>query len=300
MCIAIVKTSGAKIPDEYLEESFDNNRDGAGIAYAHNGKLYVCKGIFDKKKFIETVRKAEKVAEGAMLIHCRIGTHGLKDKNNCHPHIISNKCVLIHNGILNIDIPEDSNESDTIWFIKKYLKPLSRDFMKDDAICELIEMAIRSGNKFALLNNKGEYRILNEQAGHWEKGVWYSNYSYKPPVRLTPKVRQENTSWNELPLFNQQKEIEVDEEKLINKIRMLSNFEFLEIGMYPVVDLATLRILPEDSQKIFDTTRYRYLDDLSETAYEEYCAEIELRGLINEIADAEEMNSSKEVWKNAI
>ena len=72
MCIAIVKPQGTEISDEYLKNCFDNNRDGAGIAYAKDGKLYIIKGIFDKNTFIKAVRKAEKLAEGDMLIHCRI------------------------------------------------------------------------------------------------------------------------------------------------------------------------------------------------------------------------------------
>lgn len=97
MCIAIVKPQNKTISDEYLENCFENNSDGAGIAYANNGKLYIVKGIFDKQKFIQVVRKAEKFAEGDMLIHCRIGTSGLKNKNNCHPHIVNNNLVMIHN-----------------------------------------------------------------------------------------------------------------------------------------------------------------------------------------------------------
>lgn len=284
MCIAIVKTKDAEIPDEYLEESFEHNRDGAGLAYASNGKLYTIKGIFDEKEFIKAVRKAEKLAEGAMLIHCRIGTHGLKDKNNCHPHIISNKCVLIHNGILRIDMPLNSKDSDTIWFIRKYLKPLSRDFMKDDAICELIEMAIGSNNKFALLNNKGEYRILNESAGNWENGVWYSNCSYKPPVTFTTP---NYSKWKDLPLFRRNK-LDIDDEKLAEKITTLSNQEIISLGEYPVYDILTGKLIPESDATLEDADRYRYLDDVSTAGYETYCYEIQLRGLMNEILGTEE------------
>lgn len=282
MCIAIVKTKDANISDEYLEESFEHNKDGAGLAYSNNNKLYVVKGIFNKKEFVKAVRKAEGLADGAMLIHCRIGTHGLKDKRNCHPHIVSNKCVLIHNGILRVDMPYNSNDSDTIWFIRKYLKPLSRDFMKDDAVCELIEMAIGTNNKFALLNNKGEYRILNEKAGIWENGVWYSNYSYKPPVKIQAK---NNKTWEYLPLF---KKTIISEEELISKIQTLSNEELISIGAYPIYDILTGKLLPENYETIKDSDRYRYLDDISTEGYETYCYEIQIRGLMNEVLGTDE------------
>lgn len=80
MCIAIVKPQGTEISDEYLKNCFENNPDGAGIAYARDGKLYIVKGIFNQNTFIKTVREAEKLAEGDMLIHCRIGTSGKRIK----------------------------------------------------------------------------------------------------------------------------------------------------------------------------------------------------------------------------
>ena len=178
MCIAIVKPQGTEISDEYLKNCFDNNRDGAGIAYAKDGKLYIIKGIFDKNTFIKAVRKAEKLAEGDMLIHCRISTSGKIDKSNCHPHIVNNSVVMIHNGILDIDVPKKSKVSDTVIFIEKYLKKLKRDFVKDECIMNLIELAIGSNNKFAFLNNKGESFICNYKAGIVENGIWYSNDTY--------------------------------------------------------------------------------------------------------------------------
>lgn len=289
MCIAIVKKEGANISDEYLENCFDNNKDGAGIAYAYEGKLYICKGIFDKDKFIKTVREAEKKAQGAMLIHCRIGTSGLMDKTNCHPHIINNRCVMIHNGILHINVPNDSKISDTVLFIKNYLNELPKDFMSNENLCELIKMAIGSGNKFALLNNKGEYKIINEEAGNWVNDIWYSNtsYSYNKTKPVPVKKYDTYESWwkdKKYPLFNQE-EINIDDEKLIANIKSLSNLEIMEIGEYPVVDMLTERLIPESYSTMRNEYRFRYLDDVSEEAYEEYLYEIELRGLLNELED---------------
>ena len=121
MCIAIVKPQGKEITDSELENCYTRNPDGAGLAFAKDGKIYILKGIFNKKEFVDSVRKYEKVAEGAMLIHCRIGTSGLKDKENCHPHIISKELVMIHNGILRIKMPNDSKLSDTAIFSREIL-----------------------------------------------------------------------------------------------------------------------------------------------------------------------------------
>jgi hypothetical protein len=86
---------------------------------------------------------------------------------------------MIHNGILDIDVPKGSTKSDTVLFVEQYLQPLSEDFMKDKNVLTLLEHIIGSTNKFCFLNNKGEFAIVNEKAGDWEDGVWYSNTSHR-------------------------------------------------------------------------------------------------------------------------
>ena len=179
MCIAILKTKDGNITDEQLLNCFDNNPDGAGIAYTKDNKIFIVKGIFDAKQFVEEYHKAVAEADGAMLVHCRIGTSGFKDYTNCHPHVVSDECVMIHNGILSIDVPKDSKVSDTVLYVEQYLKPLPKDFMLNDGIMSLITDHIGAGNKFVFLNNHGDFSIANEKAGHWKNGVWFSNYSYE-------------------------------------------------------------------------------------------------------------------------
>ena len=179
MCIAILKTKDGNITDEQLLNCFDNNPDGAGLAYTKDNKIFIVKGIFDAKQFVEEYHKAVAEADGAMLVHCRIGTSGFKDYTNCHPHVVSDECVMIHNGILSIDVPKGSKVSDTVLYVEQYLKPLPKDFMLNDGIMSLITDHIGAGNKFVFLNNRGDFSIANEKAGHWKNGVWFSNYSYE-------------------------------------------------------------------------------------------------------------------------
>ena len=83
MCIAILKTKDGNITDEQLLNCFDNNPDGAGLAYTKDNKIIVVKGIFEATQFVEEYHKAVAEADGAMLVHCRIGTSGFKDYTNC-------------------------------------------------------------------------------------------------------------------------------------------------------------------------------------------------------------------------
>ncbi len=256
MCIAIVKPQGTEISDEYLENCFDNNRDGAGIAYAKDGKLYVIKGIFDKKQFIKEVRKAEKVAQGSMLIHCRIGTSGLKDKNNCHPHIVNDNLVMIHNGILDVDVPKNSKVSDTVIFIETYLKKLSIDFVKNEPIMHLIEKAIGDRNKFAFLNNKGEAFICNAKMGIVEGGIWYSNDTY-------------SYNWDRYDDFFD-RSLEEDAEVygyFEEYIDFLEDEEFEVFGDYPLINKDTWEFEPFDNNKKQDTVTYIPLFEYSDNLF---------------------------------
>lgn len=178
MCIAIVKTKQGSISDEILRNCVKNNKDGCGIAYSMNNKIYIIKGLFDADVLIKKVRDVERIANGNILIHCRISTSGLIDVNNAHPHKVNEDLVLIHNGILDIDVPKDSKKSDTVSFIEKYLKELPSGFEYNKSIMRLIEDRIGKSNKFCFLNSKGDYFILNESSGEWINGVWYSNQSY--------------------------------------------------------------------------------------------------------------------------
>lgn len=192
MCIAIVKPKGKEISDEALKNCFERNQDGAGLAFSKDGKLYILKGIFNKDEFVADVRKYEKEADGAMLIHCRIGTSGLKDKANCHPHVINEHLVMIHNGVIRVNVPTNSEVSDTVIFARDYLSELPKDFIKNSQIMKLIQMAIGSYNKLCFLNEKGEFAIVNEKEGVWDEGVWYSNYTYR-----TPKITYNTTDWDD-------------------------------------------------------------------------------------------------------
>lgn len=251
MCIAIVKPQGTKISDDYLENCFDNNNDGAGIAYAKDGRLYIVKGIFNKENFVKAVRKAEKIAQGDILIHCRIGTSGLKDQNNCHPHIVNSSLVMIHNGILDIDVPKKSKVSDTVIFIEKYLKKLKNDFIKDKGIMKLIEFAIRSNNKIAFLNNKGESYICNAEAGIFEDGIWYSNNSY-------------SYGYNDFFLEDEEFEIYKYFQDLIDD---LDYEDLYKLGNSPLINMEDYTLEAFSLDKYKDTNIYISLKNYSEDLF---------------------------------
>src|SRR3569832_395489 len=105
MCVAIYKERGKNISKETLRNCFNRNQDGAGFMYPKDGKVVVVKGLFNFHDFWKAWKK-HVLEEGAPAAHCgvgihfRIGTSGLKDAANCHPHIVADDFAFIHNGVM--------------------------------------------------------------------------------------------------------------------------------------------------------------------------------------------------------
>ena len=183
MCIAIMKSENKKISKTTLQRCYESNPDGAGFMFASDKKLTVKKGYFTFKEFYKEYKPHE---NKQVLLHFRIKTHGPIDKNNCHPFLVNSGLGFIHNGI--ISGYGDNKQSDTIDFNKSILQKIVAKHgnmgLFDDPMVELIENVI-GYSKLVFLDRHGNYRIMNEDKGHWNNGVWYSNNSYKKPEPVT-------------------------------------------------------------------------------------------------------------------
>lgn len=177
MCLAIYKPSKASVDWDALEEGFKCNGHGAGFVTAHKGVLEIQKGFFTfdafRAAYMPHVHKQA-------AIHFRLATHGDKNEANCHPFSVTDEIAMIHNGILSIDTSDAKEMSDTWHYVEYVLKPLaeeSRDFYSHGSIKFLGEAAI-SGSKFVFLRADGDWDIWNQDDGHWQGDIWYSNRSY--------------------------------------------------------------------------------------------------------------------------
>lgn len=180
MCIAIVATAGAVVPQVNLEGSFAANGDGAGYAYVdkHTNEVVIKKGFFDIDNFMRSYKQTLDEGHGdhaAMLLHFRIATMGRVNSDNCHPFKIKGG-ALIHNGSLFYGRdPSGKDRSDT----RIFAETLSDAFTYERVRNHREELTdIISFNKVAMLFDGGNYIILNEENGSWKDDVWYSNNSY--------------------------------------------------------------------------------------------------------------------------
>jgi hypothetical protein len=180
MCIIAVKPKGKTISKEILENCWQRNPDGAGIMYAVNGKIYVSKELHSFEKFYKQFKHIDNSIDTNIVVHFRIATSGGVNERNIHPFKISDEAYFCHNGILDIEVPRESKDNDTRIYNNVILKQLPKDFYNNQAILQLIQMSIGSNNKFVIMDKDGNYHILNEEAGQWDDGIWYSNSSYKP------------------------------------------------------------------------------------------------------------------------
>ena len=184
MCIAIYTPAGKILSRSTLQACFTNNPDGAGLVYINTDYCGVRRmkihKYMDFSSFYQKYQRAVQTSpDSPMLLHFRIGTHGVKTTFNCHPFWIKKgKLAFIHNGIIS-GVGFCKEKSDTQLFNDKVLKQLPKDFEYNEAIVTLIEEFV-STSKLITLNIKGDATIFNENKGSWVEDVWFSNDSYKP------------------------------------------------------------------------------------------------------------------------
>lgn len=172
MCIAILNTKNT-LSFDTIKNSWDNNNQGAGLLYAANNRLNVYKS-YEFTDFYNEYKRVRKTHTGTIVLHFRIATSGHKKWINLHPFIVNNSLGFVHNGI--ISGLGDDQHSDTYQF-NSMLQKLPSNFLGNEVMREFIREYI-GGSKLIFLDHKGNHTIINERAGHWKDGNWYSNNSY--------------------------------------------------------------------------------------------------------------------------
>lgn len=176
MCIAIYKPAGAWATKRQLRQCYENNPHGAGYAWHDGTTIQLRKGFFSWRSFWKSF-KHNVTAETPAFMHFRIATSGKKDAEHCHPFAMQDG-VLMHNGpCLNYrHCKGDDERSDTRQFVEDFVDGLnSTQFRR---IKPMIE-SFAGTEKIVAMFTDGEVVICNEDQGHWNNGIWWSNHSYE-------------------------------------------------------------------------------------------------------------------------
>lgn len=181
MCIIAAIPSKQQVSKATLRRCWENNPHGGGFMYTDGKRVQIFKEMSSFKRYWKAfVDAKDKFPESAFVCHFRISTHGKINETNCHPFHVNNKLGFAHNGIIR-NAPCHDDYSDTFMFNEHILKPLPDGFLSNSAITSLIKEYIGSGSKLAFLSSANQITLINEKAGEWSDGVWFSNGGYKEP-----------------------------------------------------------------------------------------------------------------------
>jgi glutamine amidotransferase len=190
MCLLTFIPKGVMPDRERFARAAESNPDGFGFAISRGTDIVVDRDMAFAPLWDRFVVAREQHG-GIATFHFRITTHGATELGNCHPFFVGgdNQSVLAHNGILPIEVPKGDARSDTQLFAQHVLPQLGgvAALDDDDTFDKLEEWA--TGSKMVIISTnpltKYEWYIVNERLGHWDKGIWWSNYSYLPATKYT-------------------------------------------------------------------------------------------------------------------
>lgn len=160
----------------------ENNPDGFGYA-VHTGKKIIHNSGLSIDRVLDEFLAVRAKHSGPALFHSRITTHGGTTLENCHPFQVGRDelTIVAHNGML--PIKAKNNKSDTRIFAEEMLPQMGGASILNSKKQRKKLAKFASGSKLVFLSANPSvnenFHIINERDGHWDKGVWWSNSSYK-------------------------------------------------------------------------------------------------------------------------
>lgn len=181
MCLIAYSPKGTYIPDDILNYACAQNNDGIGVMCRESVTKFLGKKMLKRAK---RVIKQLVDAEIPYAVHFRWATHGKVNLINTHPYKSpQGEHYIMHNGIIttgDCTTESSADESDTAVYVRKFLQEMPR-FEDDKKFYTDMGAHIGWGNKFCIMDSDGHFQIVNEGAGTWIGGVWYSN-TYSLPA----------------------------------------------------------------------------------------------------------------------
>ena len=180
MCLIAYVPAGKQMPDDYITAAAAGNDDGIGVMSSRGVAKFVGKKMLKRaRKYLRLLHSANQ----EFAVHFRYATHGEVGMANTHPFALPNGAGwLMHNGILSdFTFYSTDKMSDTAIFTSLLFDAADYDV---DTWQEDIGKQIGFGNKLCVMTKDHEFIIVNEDAGEWIGGIWYSQ-TYSLPITKT-------------------------------------------------------------------------------------------------------------------
>lgn len=179
MCMIMLLEKEKEVSRRLVRAIWEINKHGSGFAYSGEDSIHVHTFPQGFKRFWKTLsRKRAENPDSVFLIHLRKATKGKANtEENTQPIPIGGNTVMAHNGTMHGFATEDL--SDSIMFAEDFLKYLKPGFLNKPTTMAAIESFLLPGSRMAFLSADGTYRLLNEDAGIWVDGVWFSRDIFK-------------------------------------------------------------------------------------------------------------------------
>lgn len=215
MCLILLKPAGMRLPRMLFKNVFEKNKDGFGFMYydTEQQKIVWEKIVTDNWEAHYDLYLPHEAHE--ICLHWRYGTHGTKDFENAHPHVVKDgELMLMHNGVISgyggYNVKDSA--SDTVEFLDKTLRPICDENLDTASIVankgfrHLLGKAVGDSNKLMLLTRQG-FTMINQ--------FFITADTYIPEMRGL--LFSNNYAWNNEYWYETAYQNEINEE-YVNKV----------------------------------------------------------------------------------
>lgn len=187
MCLLTYVPAAVQPDYDALARGAALNDDGHGFAVVAGDEILVHRGMDAEAVIAEFRRIRHQYADGPALFHSRFATHGTVGVANTHPFPVGRdpRTVLAHNGVLPATVHPATGDqrSDTRIAAEDFLSAPRFRSLERRATRRRIARWLGHHNKVVVLTTNPRYPrqayLFNQQAGHWDGGIWYSNLDYR-------------------------------------------------------------------------------------------------------------------------
>jgi hypothetical protein len=200
MCIICYSPAGSTMSEDQIKNSNQSNPDGFGWAVRTPQGIVRGHSMNPSDATDKFMDLRSRYPDFDAVYHARITTHGKTNLSNCHPFTVGDeRTVLAHNGMLPIVPAKGDDRSDTKVFAEDVLTRKGLGILDRASSFKKIQKWM-AGSKMVIMTERGDmlkdHYILNENAGTWDNGLWFSNSSYKKAVYPTYHVGSKSYSWD--------------------------------------------------------------------------------------------------------